>query len=120
MRSAESISFTAEPKLRARIDSYCEEAGCSLNAFLARAAEHYLAEWLEDKADYEDAVAALEEYERSGRKSYSAEEVFAETPVQKFLKLAWEGDETAEEILADINDRKVHSARFEADNGLFD
>ena len=75
MRSAESISFTEEPKLRARIDSYCEEESCSLNAFFARAAEQYLAEWLDDRADYEDAVAALEEYERNGRKSYSAEEV---------------------------------------------
>ena len=36
----------------------------------------FLAECLEDKADYETAVEAWTEYEKSGFKSYSADEVF--------------------------------------------
>jgi hypothetical protein len=40
-----------------------------------KAAESYLAECLEDKADYDDAAAAWDEYEKSGSKLYSAEEV---------------------------------------------
>lgn len=43
---------------------------CSL-----RQAQIDLAECMEDKTDYDDAVAAWEEYEKSGRKSHSAEEV---------------------------------------------
>lgn len=75
---AKSMSFTVRPELRSQIDSYCKERGCSRSWFLARAAENYLAECLEDKAGYDDAVAAWEEHEKSGGKSRSAEEVFAE------------------------------------------
>lgn len=42
-----------------------------------KAAEFYLNECLEDKADYEAAVAAWSEFEKSGKKTHSADEVFA-------------------------------------------
>lgn len=43
-----------------------------------------------------------------------------ETPAQKFLKLSWAGDESADEILETINSSRVNSTRFEAENALFD
>lgn len=43
-----------------------------------------------------------------------------ETPAQKFLKLSWEGPESADEILEKINSNVSNSNRFEADNALFD
>ena len=43
-----------------------------------------------------------------------------ETPAQKFLKLAWSGDESAEEILSSIESSRVDSERFGAENALFD
>lgn len=78
MQATKSMSFAIKPTLFTKIDAYCKESGCSLDQFLSQAAENYLAELMEDKADYEDAVAALEEYEASGCKSYTAEEVFAQ------------------------------------------
>lgn len=42
-----------------------------------------------------------------------------ETPAQKFLKLSWEGNESADEILETINSSKANSNRFEAENELF-
>lgn len=77
MQTAKSIRFTAQPELCAQIDSYCKERGCSRNWFIEQAVSQYLLECMEDKEDYDDAVAAWEEYEKSGRTSYSAEEVFA-------------------------------------------
>jgi len=35
-------------------------------------------EYLEDRDDYETAVAALEEFEKGDRKTYTLEEVYAE------------------------------------------
>ena len=43
-----------------------------------KAAELFLNECLEDKADYETAVAAWNEFEKSGKKGYSLEEVSKE------------------------------------------
>ena len=44
----------------------------------------------------------------------------ARSPAEEFLKLAWEGGETAEEILAGIGGGRAHSARFGAEHWLFD
>ena len=55
---------------------YKAERGCSRSWFINKAAEMFLAECLEDKADYETAVEAWTEYEKNGFKSYSADEVF--------------------------------------------
>lgn len=43
-----------------------------------------------------------------------------ETAAKKFLQLAWQGDETADDILSGIKDRRVQSRRFGAENALFD
>ena len=43
-----------------------------------------------------------------------------ETPAQKFLKLDWSGDESAEEILSSIESSRVDSESFGAENALFD
>lgn len=42
------------------------------------------------------------------------------TPAEKFLKLSWDGNESAEEILENIKDSRKNSLRFEAENALFD
>ena len=44
----------------------------------------------------------------------------SETPAQKFMKLSWEGNESADEILETINRSRINSTRFEAENALFD
>ncbi len=56
-----------------QINSYCKKRGCSRSWFMNKAAENYL-EYLEDKEDYEEAVAAWKKFEESGSKGYSAEE----------------------------------------------
>ena len=43
-----------------------------------------------------------------------------ETPAQKFLKLSWEGTESADDILESISSNRSNSKRFEAGNALFD
>lgn len=73
-----SMSVSFQPDIFTRINSYCAERGCSRSWFINKAAEMFLAECLEDKADYETAVAAWAEYEKSGFKSSSADEVFKE------------------------------------------
>lgn len=42
-----------------------------------------------------------------------------ETSAEAFLKLSWEGNETAEEILDSIHSSRNNSARFEDKNALF-
>ena len=43
-----------------------------------------------------------------------------ETPAQKFLKLSWTGEESADEILSGIENNRVNSSRFGESNALFD
>ena len=43
-----------------------------------------------------------------------------ETPAQKFLKLSWAGNESADEILKNIGQNRVNSERFGENNALFD
>ena len=43
-----------------------------------------------------------------------------ETPAQKFLKLSWTGEESADEILSGIENNHVNSERFGESNALFD
>ena len=42
------------------------------------------------------------------------------SPAEKFLKLSWEGDESAEYLLSEIEKNRMNSNRFEAQNALFD
>lgn len=48
------------------------------------------------------------------------ENVDTGTPAQKFLKLSWEENESAEEILETIEKGRHNSERFEAENEFFD
>ncbi|QTQ11322.1 hypothetical protein HRI96_03400 [Treponema parvum] len=73
-----SMSISFKPDMFTRIDSYCAERGCSRSWFINKAAELFLAECLEDKEDYEAAVTGWNEYEKSGFKSFPADEVFKE------------------------------------------
>ena len=43
-----------------------------------------------------------------------------ETPAQKFLKLSWAGNESADEILSEIEKERVNSSRFGENSALFD
>lgn len=77
-RNVKAMSLSFKPEIFNSISDYCSSRGCSRSWFMNKAAELFLNECLEDKADYEDAVAAWAEFEKSGKKGYSAEEVFAE------------------------------------------
>lgn len=74
---AKVVSVSFKPDMFSRINAYCAERGCSRSWFMNKAAEAFLAECLEDKEDYETAVSAWKEYEKSGKKGHAAEEVFA-------------------------------------------
>ncbi len=43
-----------------------------------------------------------------------------ESAAQKFLKLSWQGDESAEELLDIMQKGRVNSERFETKNAIFD
>lgn len=72
---AKSMSISFKPDTLQRINDFCNYRGCSRSWFMNRAAELYLNECLEDKADYEAAVAAWAEFEKSGRKTFSSNDV---------------------------------------------
>lgn len=74
-RVAKSMSISLMPDMLSKINNYCAERGCSRSWFVNKAVELYLNECLEDKADYETAVAAWVEFEKSGKKGYTADEV---------------------------------------------
>lgn len=76
-RIAKVMSLSFQPDMFSRITDYCAERGCSRSWFMNKAAELFLNECLEDKADYETAVAAWADFEKSGKKTLSADEVFS-------------------------------------------
>lgn len=78
VKNTKSMSFSAKPQLFKQVDAICAQRGCTRSWFLNKAVENFIEECLEDKADYEAGVAAWEEYEKSGRKSYTLDEVMAE------------------------------------------
>lgn len=78
VRNSKVLSVSFQPEILNKINSYCAERGCSRSWFVSKAAELYLNECLEDKADYEAAVAAWADYEKSGKESFSSADVFAE------------------------------------------
>ncbi|MDD6961971.1 MAG: hypothetical protein PUI64_03620 [Treponema succinifaciens] len=78
LTKAKSMSVSFKPDMFQKINDFCNYRGCSRSWFMNKAAELFLNECLEDKADYESAAAAWAEFEKSGKKGYSAEEVFAE------------------------------------------
>lgn len=78
LTKAKSMSVSFKPDMFQKINDFCNYRGCSRSWFMNKAAELFLNECLEDKADYESAAATWAEFEKSGKKGYSAEEVFAE------------------------------------------
>lgn len=78
LTKAKSMSVSFKPDMFQKINDFCNYRGCSRSWFMNKAAELFLNECLEDKADYESAAAAWAEFEKSRKKGYSAEEVFAE------------------------------------------
>jgi predicted DNA-binding protein len=78
VRNSKIMSLSFQPEMFNRITAYCAERGCSKSWFMNKAAELFLNECLEDKADYETAAAAWAEFEKSGKKGYSLEEVSKE------------------------------------------
>lgn len=78
VRNSKIMSLSFQPEMFNRITAYCAERGCSKSWFMSKAAELFLNECLEDKADYEAAVAAWTDYEKSGFKSYTLDEVSKE------------------------------------------
>ena len=77
-RIAKSVSISFMPDMYQRINDFCSYRGCTRSWFMNKAAELFLNECLEDKADYETAAAAWAEFEKSGKKGYSLEEVSKE------------------------------------------
>lgn len=69
------MSFSVKTDVLDKMTAYCKERGCSRSWFMSKALEAYLAECLEDQADYEDAVAAWKEFEESGGKTYTIDEL---------------------------------------------
>ena len=72
------MSLSIQSEMFNRITDYCSLRGCTRTWFMNKAAELYLNECLEDKADYEAAVAAYAEWEKGDQKTYSLAEVRAE------------------------------------------
>lgn len=70
-----TMSFSANPELITLLDSYCSQRGCSRSWLISKALENYLTECLEDKDDYETAVAAWNDFKKSGNKTYSSNEL---------------------------------------------
>jgi len=75
VRKSKVMSLSFQPDMFDRITSYCAERGCSKSWFMNKAAELYLNECLEDKADYETAAAAWDDFEKNGSKTYTSDEV---------------------------------------------
>ena len=68
-----------------------------------------------DKLDVQTLTEIFEKV-----KGLLAKKQATETPAEKFLKLSWAGDESADEILLAIESKRCNSARFRAENELFD
>lgn len=69
------MSFSIRTDTLDALTTYCKERGVSRSWFMSKALDNYLRECLEDKEDYETASAAWEEFEKSGGKTYSSEEI---------------------------------------------
>lgn len=78
VRNSKIMSLSFQPEMFNKITAYCSERGCTKSWFMNKAAELFLNECLEDKADYEAAVVAWTDFEKSGFKSYTLDEVSKE------------------------------------------
>lgn len=69
-----NISIEFNNEVMALLERFSKEKHCTISDFIKKA----VLEKLEDLEDCEAAVEAWEEYEMSGYKSFSAEDVFKE------------------------------------------
>ena len=76
VKNKTSVNISIDTELFEQIEVICAKLGRSQSWFFKHATKKFIAECLEDIADYEAGVAAWEEFEKSGRQSCSAEEVF--------------------------------------------
>lgn len=68
-------SVSIKPDKFAKVSAICAERGCSKSWFINRALDLFIAECMEDKADYETAASAWKEFEESGEKGISIDEL---------------------------------------------
>ncbi len=68
-------SFSCPPELYARATALCKTRGCTKSWLVAKGLERILAEEEEDARDYEAAAAAWKEFEASGEKGISLEDL---------------------------------------------
>ncbi len=66
------MSLTLKPELALKLDNYASLSMIPKSRIINRALEIYLSEREEDIADYKTAVAAWEEFEKSGKKAISS------------------------------------------------
>lgn len=71
---AKNISISLTEDLIRSVSEYCSQRGCSRSWFFKKAVEQYLTECLENQQDYEEAVEAWKEGEKTGD-YYTSEEV---------------------------------------------
>lgn len=78
MANVRSMSFSVNKNTLDSLTAYCANRGISRSAFMAKALDFYLRECLEDQEDYETAAAVWSEFEKSGGKTYSSDELHKE------------------------------------------
>lgn len=74
-RISKVMSLSFKPEIYQKIRDFCATRGCSRSWFVNKAVEQFMIDCQEDKDDYETAVAALAEFEKGDKKTYSLEEV---------------------------------------------
>ena len=75
VKNKTSVNVSIDKELFEQIEVICAKLGRSQSWFFKNATKKFIAECLEDIADYEAGLAALEEFEKGDRKTYSLEEV---------------------------------------------
>lgn len=69
------MSFSITSDVFDEVDAYCKERGCSRSWFINKAVGSFMKDCLENKADYDVAVAALEKFKKSDGKTYTSDEL---------------------------------------------
>ncbi|MDR9859148.1 hypothetical protein [Treponema socranskii] len=69
------MSFSITSTVFDEVDAYCKERGCSRSWFINKAVSSFMKDCLENKADYDVAIAALERFKKSNGKTYTSDEL---------------------------------------------
>lgn len=69
------MSFSITSAVFDEVDAYCKECGCSRSWFINKAVSSFMKDCLENKADYDVAIAALERFKKSNGKTYTSDEL---------------------------------------------